>query len=101
MVNFPAKRPAEAVTLTFEFQPSLPAGVTVEAVLAVTAEVYRGADEDVAQRLTGAPALAGADVLQRFEGGVVGVDYLVVAQVRFSDQQVRELPALLPVRNYF
>lgn len=94
------KRVDEVVTLTFDFEPALPSGVSVEAALGVTVEVLRGGeDPDAAACLVGAPALAGAAVLQRFGGGVVGVDYLVVARARFSDQQVRELAAVLMVRR--
>lgn len=99
MLSFGAKRAGEAVTLAFDFGPALPAGVALEAALAVSVEVLRGADADAAACLAGAPALAGADVLQRFSGGVVGVDYLVVARVRFTDQQVRELAAVVAVRR--
>lgn len=99
MMEFPPKRPGEAVTLTFGFGALLPAGVTLEAVLGVDVEVLRGEDADAAQCLVGAPAHVGGDVMQRFSGGELGVDYLVVARVRFSDQQVREMVAQLPVRR--
>lgn len=99
MLSFGAKRSGEAVTLAFDFSRALPAGVVLEAALSVAVEVLRGTDAAAAACLVGAPALAGGDVLQRFDGGVEGVDYLVVARARFSDQQVRELAAVLSVRR--
>lgn len=101
VAQFVPKRPAESVTVTFDFAPELPAGVTVASALMLPVEVLVGTDGAAAAMLVGVPAAVGAKVLQRVAGGVVGADYLLVAQAVLSDGQVREFAAVLPVRRVF
>lgn len=98
MKEFDPKRPNEAVTLAFDFAPALPAGVTITSVDPVTVDLWAGEDATPAAILVGSPVLSGAIVLQRVEGGLLGVDYLPIARVVLSDGQSRELPARLPIR---
>lgn len=101
VMQFGAKRPGEAVTLAWDFAPELPAGVSVTGAAATTVEVLAGEDAAAASMLEGVAAAVGAKVLQRVVGGVVGVDYLVVARAVLSDGQAREFAAVLPVRRVF
>lgn len=100
-LRFPPKRPGEAVTLVFDFAPELPDGVTVANAGLSAVDVLVGADEAASAMLTGTAVAVGSKVLQRVSGGVVGVDYLVVARAVLSDGQVREFAAVLPVRRVF
>ncbi len=101
VMQFGPKRPAEAVTLAWDFAPELPAGVSVASAEPTAVEVLSGEDAGVDGMLIGAAVAVGAKVLQRVSGGVVGVDYLVVARAVLSDGQVREFAAVLPVRRVF
>lgn len=94
-------RAGEAVTLAFDFAPELPAGVFVASAGLSSVEVLAGEDEAPEAMLSGLATAAGAKVLQRVVGGVVGVDYLVVARAVLSDGQAREFAAVLPVRRVF
>lgn len=99
--KFGNKRPGEAVTLTFNFARELPDGVFIASALESTVAVVAGADASFADRLDGAAASTPTTVLQRFSGGVVGTDYLVCARAVLSDGQLREMVAILPIRNVF
>lgn len=101
VAQFVPKRPGESVTVTFDFGPELPAGVTVLSAVMLAVEVMAGEDAAPNALLQGVPAAVGAKVLQRVAGGVVGVDYLLVAQAVLSDGQLREFAAVLPVRRVF
>lgn len=101
VARFFPKRAGEAVTLTFDFGPELPDGVTVASAGLSSVDVLTGSDEAASAMLIGAAVAVGAKVLQRVSGGVVGTDYLVVARAVLSDGQVREFAAVLPVRRVF
>lgn len=101
VARFFAKRAGEAVTLTFDFGPEMPDGVTLASAGLSSVEALSGEDAAAASMLAGAAVAVGPKVLQRVSGGVVGVDYLVVARAVLSDGQVREMGAVLPVRRVF
>ena len=98
MRSFGPKRTGEAVTLVFDFADQLPAGVTIASAEATTVITQRGTDAAPEALIVGAPAVSGAEVLQRVTGGAIGADYLVTARAILSDGQSREMPAVLPVR---
>ena len=96
----------QEVTLTFDFGPMLPAGVTLTGAPTVTCTVESGVDPDPSSRLLG-PAVIGtapppsgsnvpnAAVLQQIGSGVADVTYLLVCSCPTSVGDVAELWSLI------
>lgn len=98
MKFFDPKTPDERRTLTFDFTDDLPSGVTVDSVAAISVTAFRGIDVSPSSILYGSPDLSGAQVFQSVQGGLSDVDYLVIARANWSDGQIAELMAVLPVK---
>lgn len=95
--EWPEKRPAEAVTVTFRFARELPDGVTLLPSASVVLAVRKGEDAAPQAMLAGVPAVSGTDVLARIMGGVPGTQYLVTCTVDTSVGDRLQLEAMLPV----
>ncbi|MDD5297668.1 MAG: hypothetical protein PHU46_12215 [Rhodocyclaceae bacterium] len=100
MKTFDPKRPAEEVTLTFDFSAECASPRTVTAQVCSIEQVSGATDPDLATMLVGSAVAQGTLVLQRIAGGVLDADYLLVAQISRDDGEIRELPALLKVRRW-
>ncbi len=100
MKTFDSKRPGEEITLTFNFAAECPAPRTITAQRVNVEQLAGTPDPGLADMKVGSAVSQGALVLQRIAGGVIEVDYLVVATITRDDGEIRELPALLKVRRW-
>lgn len=89
----------EVDNIPFDFSRQLAADETLAADPAptVTCEWASGpADEDASTRITGAPQISGAVVLQRATGGLAGTTYLLRCTVTTSTGRKLVVAGLLP-----
>jgi hypothetical protein len=100
MKTFDPKRPAEEITLTFDFSAECASPRTVTAQACRIEQVSGATDPDLGSMLVGNAVAQGALVLQRIAGGILDADYLLVASITRDDAEIRELPALLRIRRW-
>ena len=99
-VVIPAKAASEIVFLPpngFNFTSRLQQGETLTGNPTVTLTVYSGTDPSPNTMLSGAASISSNSVLQKFQGGVVGCIYQIVAGVTTSLGQYLEQYAYLVV----
>lgn len=97
--TWPAKDPAEAIYLGFDYAAELETGETLSGSPTVTASLIAGTDPTPSALLSGSPSVVGAVVLQRVVGGVASASYTLRCQVATSASRVLVLAATLPVRT--
>ena len=103
MLHFPDTTPAGEPKLSVDFLKQLPAGVTVLSCV-VTCENHDDSavdDPSPAARLSGSPTVTdGKIVTQKFAGGVLDVDYVVIFVATLSDGQKKVAQGVLSIVRY-
>lgn len=96
--RWPAKDPAEAFPVSFDFGDALIGAESISAV-EIAVSTRSGTDATPAAILDGAAVQDGAEVVQRIQGGVDGASYLVRCEATTSTGRVLVVAAVLPVRT--
>lgn len=94
--TWPAKYPAERITVEFDFTRDLPPGDAVATVQLFFATVH-GVDAAPANLLYATGPIKGARVFPQLQGGLGGCSYLVTCQATTQDGNIFVLARVLPV----
>jgi hypothetical protein len=95
-IIFDSRSPSSTRTEEFNFLGYLTAGETINSAV-VGVIVFSGTDASPNALLSGAPAISGSSVRQKFSGGVPGVIYGAVCSATTSHGQVLQLGAFIAV----
>jgi hypothetical protein len=95
-VIFGGKYAGETSAEVFDFASLLAVGETLSTAT-VTAAVYSGTDASPSGLIFGAATISGSQVRQTLIGGVLGVTYVLTAQVTTSAGQTLQLSGYLAV----
>jgi len=96
--SWPAKDPAEKLIATFDFDPEMDAGESIQSVL-ISCDTLSGADSTPSAVLDGSPTISGGSVLQPFQAGLDGCTYTLRCVATLSSGRILVLAANLPVRT--
>lgn len=95
MDNFPAKHPAEVLTLSFDFASLLGAN-TIDTATVTSSREIGMPDASPAAILAGSPQISGTKVLQQVHNGVDGTRYRLLATIT-SGTETYVLQGSLPI----
>lgn len=96
---FPFKDPAEVQSLAFDFSPDLGTETLTPGSMTSGIDLLAGTDASPSNVLNGAPAIAGAFVLQSAKAGVANCDYRIWTKATTTGGRTLVVAGILPVRD--
>lgn len=99
---FDPTTPDGVIACTVDFSTFLPEGITLSSATCTIGvhDLSAEPDDDAGDRLSGSASVDGNYVVQTFEGGLAGVDYVLTFLATLSDGEVEAVQVIQPVRKY-